>query len=138
MTPLVKIQNPSSVILVFFLTGALSDLQQNQRVHSYESSPGGGGFVSPSKDYEDLLTKLENYEKPALPHVAPIEDVYNQLDGSVYDRYSIEKQDDIGDEDEEQKDDNDNATSNNYYFYEIIVPSVAIGLVILLQKLISS
>merc|ERR1712050_320586 len=135
MTPLVKIQNPSSVILVFFLTGALSDLQQSRRVHSYESSPCGGGFVSPSKDYEDLLTKLENYEKPALPHVAPIEDVYNHLGGSAYDRYSIEKQDNVEDDDEESNNDDyeddpkdDNTASNNYYFYDIIVPSVAIGL----------
>merc|ERR1712212_816954 len=128
MTPLVKIQTSSSVILILFVTGGLSDLQQGQRVPSYENAPVGGGFVSPSKDYDDLLTKLENYEKPALPHVAPIEDVYNHLGGSAYDRYSIEKQDNVEDED-------DNTASNNYYFYDIIVPSVAIGLAALLFSL---
>merc|ERR1712212_536331 len=126
MTPLVKIQTSSSVILILFVTGGLSDLQQGQRVPSYENAPVGGGFVSPSKDYDDLLTKLENYEKPALPHVAPIEDVYNHLGGSAYDRYSIEKQDNV---------DDDDTASNNYYFYDIIVPSVAIGLAALLFSL---
>merc|ERR1712212_104893 len=145
MTPLVKIQTSSSVILILFVTGGLSDLQQGQRVPSYENAPVGGGFVSPSKDYDDLLTKLENYEKPALPHVAPIEDVYNHLGDSAYDRYSIEKQDNVEDEDannedyddddDELKDDDDNTASNNYYFYDIIVPSVAIGLAALLFSL---
>jgi len=138
MTP----QTPSSVILILFVTGGLSDLQQGQRVPSYEKAPGGGGFVSPSKDYDDLLTKLENYEKPALPHVAPIEDVYNHLGGSAYDRYSIEKQDNVEDDDEEANNEDyeddskdDNTASNNYYFYDIIVPSVAIGLAALLFSL---
>jgi len=137
MTPLVKIQTPSSVILFLFVTGGLSDLQQGQ---SYENGAGGGGFVSPSKDYDDLLTKLENYEKPALPHVAPIEDVYNHLGGSAYDRYNIEKQDNVEDEDTNNEDydedpKDDNTASNNYYFYDIIVPSVAIGLAALLFSL---
>merc|ERR1712055_1123657 len=137
MTPLVKIQTPSSVIIFLFVTGGLSDLQQGQ---SYENDAGGGGFVSPSKDYDDLLTKLENYEKPALPHVAPIEDVYNHLGGSAYDRYNIEKQDNVEDEDTNNEDydedtKDDNTASNNYYFYDIIVPSVAIGLAALLFSL---
>eukprot|EP00090_Calanus_glacialis_P012114 TRINITY_DN20553_c0_g1_i1.p1 TRINITY_DN20553_c0_g1~~TRINITY_DN20553_c0_g1_i1.p1 ORF type:complete len:253 (-),score=52.96 TRINITY_DN20553_c0_g1_i1:67-789(-) len=125
---------PSCVILCLFVSGSWAQLRQKSQ--GYPDGPVAGGFVSPSDDYGDLLQRLENYEKPSLPHVAPVDDVYNQLDGSLYQKYNIEKQDDVeegsGEEEEEEKD--EEVGEDNYYL-SIIVPSVAIGLLALIFSL---
>jgi len=130
MTAHAKMPCPRFVILVFCVTGSRADLgqdQQNRLSEQYEP-PAEGAYVSPSKEYEVLLQELEQYEKPELPHVAPINEVYNQLDGSYYDKYNIEKQDDI-----EEEDDTDNQDAPDITpILAIIVPSVVIGLVALI------
>merc|ERR1711892_381948 len=130
MTAHAKMSCPHFVILIFCMTGSRADLgqdQQNRLSEQYEP-PAEGAFVSPSKEYEVLLQELEQYEKPELPHVAPINEVYNQLDGSYYDKYNIEKQDDI-----EEQDDTENQNAPDITpILAIIVPSVVIGLVALI------
>merc|ERR1712106_444195 len=131
-------QTVCGLILVLSVTGGRAQFQQGQRVHSYNEAQALGG-------YEDLLTELHHFEKPALPHVAPVNNVYNQLGASAYERYAIEKQDDGEDNDDDNDDDDDDdddddedkrIASNNYYLYDIIIPSVAIGMVGLVIGLI--
>merc|ERR1712106_293228 len=147
MTSLIRTRQRQTVcglILVLSVTGGQAQFQQGQRVHSYNEAQALGG-------YEDLLTELHHFEKPALPHVAPVNNVYNQLGASAYERYAIEKQDDgedndddtdDDDNDDDDNDDNDDddedkrIASNNYYLYDIIIPSVAIGMVGLVIGLI--
>ena len=131
MTPLTS---PSCVILSLFVSGGWAQLRQ--RAQGYPDSPAAGGFESPSDDYGDLLHRLENYEKPALPHVAPINDVYNQQ-YEQYEKYNIEKQDDgdegSGEEGSGEEEDEDKEVEEDNYYLSIIVPSVAIGLVKLIK-----
>ena len=96
------------VFLVFFLVSVYS----SDRI-KIESSPD---------EYEDLIEALEGYEKPALPHVAPIEDFYSQIDGSVYEKYSIEKQDVLTDT-------VDALTNINQDYLSVFVPAIVIGVV---------
>ena len=119
MTALIKMNCPLSVILIMFVTGSCADLEQAQQNHGHYEPPVDGGFVSPSKEYGDLFQEEQYNEKPELPHVAPIDDVYTQLDGSVYEKYNIYEQDDI-----EKQDDQAIAP-----ILSVIVPSVVIGLV---------
>merc|ERR1711892_979911 len=114
--------------VIMFVTICSADLVQDQQkqISGQHKPPADEGvFVSPSKEYEELLQKLEQYEKPELPHVAPVNDVYNQLDGSYYEKYNIEKQDDIEEEDDTENQDAPDITP----ILAIIVPSVVIGLV---------
>ena len=131
MTPLTS---PSCVILCLFVSGSWAQLRQ--RAQGYPDGPAAGGFESPSDDYGDLLHRLENYEKPALPHVAPINDVYNQQ-YEQYEKYNIEKQDDgeegSGEEGSGEEEDEDKEVEEDNYYLSIIVPSVAIGLVKLIK-----
>merc|ERR1712106_911274 len=122
-------QTVCGLILVLSVTGGRAQFQQGQRVHSYNEAQALGG-------YEDLLTELHHFEKPALPHVAPVNNVYNQLGASAYERYAIEKQDDDDDNDDDEDDEDKRIASNNYYLYDIIIPSVAIGMVGLVIGLI--
>merc|ERR1712123_96463 len=135
MTSLIRTRQRQTVcglILVLSVTGGRAQFQQGQRVHSYNEAQALGG-------YEDLLSELHHFEKPALPHVAPVNNVYNQLGASAYERFAVEKQDDGEDNDDDDEDDDDEdkrIASNNYYLYDIIIPSVAIGMVGLVIGLI--
>jgi len=109
------------VMLVVFVCVCGADLGQDQHHHpqGQHQPTAEGGVVSPSKEYENLLHDLENYEKPQLPHVAPINEVYNQIDGPVYDKYNVDKQDTVDEQD------NDDGIPP---YLAIIVPSLVIGL----------
>ena len=99
------------ILYVFLVVSFVSVYSSDRR--KIESSPD---------EYEDLIEALEGYEKPALPHVAPIEDFYSQIDGSVYEKYSIEKQDVLTDT-------VDALTNINQDYLSVFVPAIVIGVV---------
>ena len=110
-------------------SGADQGLNLQNNLQGQYEPPAEGGYVSPSQEFDGLLHELEQYEKPELPHVAPINDVYNQLDETIYEKYNIDKQDDIEEEEEEED------SADIIPILTIIVPSVVIGLVIIVNYL---
>jgi len=112
-------------------SGADQGLNLQNNLQGQYEPPAEGGYVSPSQEFDGLLHELEQYEKPELPHVAPIDDVYNQLDETIYEKYNIDKQDDIEEEEEEED------SADIIPILTIIVPSVVIGLVALIFSVVN-